>query len=201
MTRRLPAAQRREQLLDRCAQVVDVEGFHAATLERIAAEAGVTRTVLYQHFGGLDGMLDALVARASERAARTLREAGAWERRAPSEVMAAVLAAADADPATWRLLLVLPPAGPPSLTEALAAGRRELRREVVTGLVASGVAADPELAARVLQSTADELVRLRLADPSQYDHDRLLHLYRTVAGALLGSPDDTNAERLDHGPH
>lgn len=187
MSPRLPAAQRREQLLDICARIVDVEGFHAATIERIAGEAGVTRTVLYQHFGGLDGVFDALVSRAAERAAQTLDDAGVWRDRAPAGVLATVLAAADADPATWRLFLVIPPAGPPSLAAALAAGRRRLRRHLTTAVAEVGGAADPELAARLLQAVADEVVRLRLADPSQYDHERLLEQYDAIVRSLLGS--------------
>lgn len=185
MSPRLPATQRREQLLDVCAHVVDVEGFHAATIERIAGEAGVSRTVLYQHFGGLDGMYDALVTRAATRAARTLADAGTWDEGPPSAVMATVLAAADADPATWRLLLVTAPAGPPSLAVALAAGRRRLRQHMAASLAEAGGGADPDIAARLLQAAADEVVRLRLADPSQYDHERLLAQYARITRALL----------------
>ncbi|MBM3671056.1 MAG: TetR/AcrR family transcriptional regulator [Actinobacteria bacterium] len=47
---RLPAEQRRRQLLDvACAQFAD-NGFHATSMEDVAAAAGVTKPVLYQHF-------------------------------------------------------------------------------------------------------------------------------------------------------
>lgn len=178
------AGERRRQLLDTCARVVDVEGFHAATIDRIASEAGVTRTVVYQHFGGLEGMYDALVARAADRAAKTLAAAGDRDDGAPVGVMKAVLAAADADPATWRLFLVVAPAGPPSLVEALDGGRRELRRRVATVFDDAGATDDAELAARLVQAVADELVRLRLADPAEYTHDRLLAGFDVIAGSL-----------------
>lgn len=187
---RMSAGARREQLLDVCTRVVDIDGFHAATLERVANEAGVSRTVLYQHFGGLDGLLDALVERATERAFRVLVDATAdWSIVSPAEAMQHVLRAVDADPATWRMFLVLPPAGPPSLAAALERARTEIRRYVVKSLYgeADG-ASDPDLAARMLQVVADELVRLRLGDPAIFTHERLLTQYESMVTSLLAHP-------------
>ena len=50
MTIRLPAAERRSQLLDAALALFSAEGFQAATMDSVAAEAGVTKPVLYQHF-------------------------------------------------------------------------------------------------------------------------------------------------------
>jgi AcrR family transcriptional regulator len=47
---RLPAEQRRRQLLDVSCQVFAATGFHATAMEDIASAAGVTKPVLYQHF-------------------------------------------------------------------------------------------------------------------------------------------------------
>lgn len=178
---------RREQLVDVCARVIDVEGFLAATLDRVAGEAGVSRTVLYQHFGGLDGLFDAVIDRAVTRAGETLAATtDEHSGRSRSDTMARVLEAADADPATWRLFLVIPPAGPPALIDALERARAAIRRQVMVG-IAEGAdgAADPELTARVVQVVSDELVRLRLADPAVYTHERLLRQYRAVVMPLL----------------
>lgn len=49
-TRRLPADQRREQLLDVALHLFAVKGFAATTMDDIAAAAGVTKPLLYQHF-------------------------------------------------------------------------------------------------------------------------------------------------------
>ena len=54
------ASDRREQILDITHAIVDAEGFHAATINRIATEAGVTRTVIYQQFGDLSRLFVAL---------------------------------------------------------------------------------------------------------------------------------------------
>ena len=47
---RLPADQRRRQLLDIACVVFAQNGFHASAMDDIAAAAGVTKPVLYQHF-------------------------------------------------------------------------------------------------------------------------------------------------------
>jgi AcrR family transcriptional regulator len=47
---RLPAEQRRRQLLDVAGEVFSERGFHATSMDDVAAAAGVTKPVLYQHF-------------------------------------------------------------------------------------------------------------------------------------------------------
>jgi AcrR family transcriptional regulator len=50
MTTRLPAEQRRRQLLDVACTVFATNGFHATSMDDVATAAGVTKPVLYQHF-------------------------------------------------------------------------------------------------------------------------------------------------------
>lgn len=50
VTGRLPAAQRREQLLSVARSVLAQRGYHGTTMADIAEAAGVTKPVLYQHF-------------------------------------------------------------------------------------------------------------------------------------------------------
>src|SRR4051812_3372597 len=83
--RRMAAEDRREQILDVAHAIVDAEGFHAATLTRIATEAGVTRTVLYHQFGDLPGLFVALVDRESGRAATQFAETIAASGRPSAE--------------------------------------------------------------------------------------------------------------------
>ncbi len=47
---RLPAEQRRTQLLDVAIELFADHGFHSTSMEDIADAAGVTKPVLYQHF-------------------------------------------------------------------------------------------------------------------------------------------------------
>jgi len=50
VTTRLPAEQRRRQLLDVACTVFAERGFHATAMDDVASAAGVTKPVLYQHF-------------------------------------------------------------------------------------------------------------------------------------------------------
>jgi AcrR family transcriptional regulator len=50
VTTRLPAEQRRRQLLDVACGVFASNGFHATSMDDVATAAGVTKPVLYQHF-------------------------------------------------------------------------------------------------------------------------------------------------------
>ena len=47
---RLPAAERREQLLRTAVAVFAEHGYHATSMNDVAEAAGVTKPVLYQHF-------------------------------------------------------------------------------------------------------------------------------------------------------
>ena len=51
MAVRLPAHQRRRQLLDVAVTVFAENGYHRTSMDQVAEAAGVTKPVLYQHFG------------------------------------------------------------------------------------------------------------------------------------------------------
>src|SRR3954447_26693289 len=67
-TSRMSAAERREQLLDVTKGLVGRQGFHSLSIEAIAKEAGITRPVVYPHFGDLDALLEAMREREARRA-------------------------------------------------------------------------------------------------------------------------------------
>ena len=50
MTVRLPAEQRKRQVLDAACKIFADRGFHSTSMDDIAAAVGVTKPVLYQHF-------------------------------------------------------------------------------------------------------------------------------------------------------
>ena len=58
--RRLPRQERLRQLLDVAWGLLRAEGSDALTLGRLAEEAGVTKPVVYDHFGTRNGLLAAL---------------------------------------------------------------------------------------------------------------------------------------------
>lgn len=60
---RMTAEQRREQLVDVARSVFAEKGFEASSVEEIAERAGVSKPVLYQHFGGKEGVYAVVVDR------------------------------------------------------------------------------------------------------------------------------------------
>ncbi len=58
--RRLSRDERQRQLLDVAWKLISDEGTDALTLGRLAAEAGITKPVAYDHFGTRNGLLVAL---------------------------------------------------------------------------------------------------------------------------------------------
>jgi len=185
--RRLSGPRRRAQILDVTRRIVVEQGYHAVTFERVAAECGVTRTVLYQQFDSLPRLLIALLDREVEHAFAGFRQAVA--RPVPpgedpfTAGLAGVLEAVDAAPATWRMLMLPAEGGPPELHQRLARARAVTRSHLHK---ITGHQDDPELSIRVLHALADELVRLRLTDPEHHPVERLLAQSRRIARACLG---------------
>ena len=60
---RLPAAQRRDQLLDVAAQLFSEKGYAGATTAQIAKEAGITEPIIYRHFKSKRDLFVALIER------------------------------------------------------------------------------------------------------------------------------------------
>lgn len=60
---RMTGPERREQLLDVGRTVFAEKGFDATTIEEIAERAGVTKPVVYEHFGGKDRLYEQVVDR------------------------------------------------------------------------------------------------------------------------------------------
>ena len=60
---RLPAAQRREQLLDTAAKLFAIHGYAGATTSQIAKAAGVTEPIIYRHFESKRDLFIALIER------------------------------------------------------------------------------------------------------------------------------------------
>ncbi|MDH4365470.1 MAG: TetR/AcrR family transcriptional regulator, partial [Acidimicrobiia bacterium] len=74
---RLPAAQRRRQLLDVARRVLAQRGFYETTMADIAEEAGVTKPVLYQHFASKRDLYTAVLEDIGARLRASVVEAAA----------------------------------------------------------------------------------------------------------------------------
>ena len=60
---RMSGKQRREQLLDVGRALFAERGYEATSVEEIAAKAGVSKPVVYEHFGGKEGLYAVVVDR------------------------------------------------------------------------------------------------------------------------------------------
>jgi AcrR family transcriptional regulator len=85
-SRRLPKAERRQQLLDVARSIVHDEGTDALTLVSLAERAEVTRPVVYEHFKTRPGLLIALARNIDDRQVELFREALAKTQPRLSEV-------------------------------------------------------------------------------------------------------------------
>ena len=183
--------QRRDQILDACRSIVDDEGFHAVNVDRIAKICGITRPVVYQQFGGLAGMLIALVDREILRAGIGFLQATDGGRIADGvtarEFVAGVLEAVDANPATWRMFMLPSEGGPPELYERLAQAQAVVREHLSEALLGRASLADPDVTVRIVHAACDEIVRLRLRDPATYTTDRLLAQVDWLAALIAAS--------------
>jgi AcrR family transcriptional regulator len=182
--RRLSGEDRREQILDVTAAIVARSGFGAVSIQGVATAAGISRPIVYEHFGDLDGLLKALVRRemaaAGEQVSATeLRDLSEGD---PTELMLEsldrFLGAVERHPDTWRLVLMPPEGAPPNLRKSILRGRAavlgRLAHSVRAGLRPGGAdPPDPELTANILSAISDEYGRLILSDPKRYSPERL----------------------------
>lgn len=62
--RRLGRAERERQILDAAVAVFTERGYQTASMDAVAERVGVTKPVLYTHFGSKEGLLQACITRA-----------------------------------------------------------------------------------------------------------------------------------------
>lgn len=206
----MTAHDRRSQILDVAAGMVADQGFHDISIEAVAQRAGISRPVVYEHFGDLAGLMEAVISQVGERALTQLAEvlpdeSGSEDPR--DRLLAAFrgyLEAARSDPATWRLVLMPPEGAPETLRGGIALGRSavvsRLAETVRGGLGTGERSPDPELTATMLSWLADESARLMLTQPDEYPVDRILGHARWVLDQFAprqASPGSVALGRVD----
>ena len=192
---RRPREERREQLLDAALHVLDSDGFAGLTIEGIAREADLAKTVVYDTFGNREELLKALLAREQERALGVLAAAMPQPPLAddPREVLTdsltALLEGVREQPETWRLILLPPEGTPPVVRKTVDRQRARLVRQlepiVAWGLKRTGAPGlDPELATYALVASIENAIRLTLTQPDRFPPERFAHFAADVVAAL-----------------
>jgi AcrR family transcriptional regulator len=181
---RVPAEQRREQVLDAALRLIADRGYGGVSMEAVARETGVTKPVVYDLFPNIGVLLRTLLEREEERALSSLAaiipelalEADPDDLLV--EALERFLAAVTEHPEAWRLIL-LPAEGTPDVVRRhVERGRAEVHARVqqllAWGLERRGgpVDIDLELAAHAMIAVGEHAGRLVLTDPEHYPPQR-----------------------------
>jgi AcrR family transcriptional regulator len=182
----LPAAQRRDQVLDAALQIIARDGYRAVSIEAIAREMDVTRPVVYNVFGDLSELLHTLLDRQERRALKQLSctisamPPEADLRRYLTGTIRELVAMVSNDPLTWTPIFLAAVDTPP-----IVRSRIERDRELVRARIASLVDAaidsandashvqsvmiDREIVAHMLVGMGEYFGRLILTEPAAVD--------------------------------
>jgi len=197
LTRAEQNERNRDLVLEAARRVFLDRGYHAATVEEIADEAGFSRGVVYSRFGTKADMFLALLAdRIAERAAQNAAAAGKLADTGLSELHELASRTELASPG-WRVLVTefrVHAARDPELSRRYAAAHAA----TVDGL-ASAVASAAERDGRTLAVPARQLAELllavetglaleALADPGAVGFGQLPPVLGELAVLLAGSP-------------
>ncbi|GIH95616.1 TetR/AcrR family transcriptional regulator [Planobispora siamensis] len=133
--RRLRRAERREQILDAATRAFARAGYAATGLDDIAAEAALTRAMLYRHFESKADLYRAVLDRACLRLAETTGADDFDDAAIP-----ALLRAASADPDGFRLLFRYAAREPDfrELIDSITAASREVGRRNLARVIPEG---------------------------------------------------------------
>ena len=123
--KRLPADQRREQLLDRAAELFARHGYARATTAELAKAAGVTEPIIYRHFKSKRDLFISLI----ERTGRETLDV--WERDAHTALPGLPPMAALAFTDDGARLFAVEPTGAVHLVEVASGRDRVLGRPVL----------------------------------------------------------------------
>ena len=105
--RRLPQEERRQTLVDAASELFAERGYDYVTLDEVAARAGVTKVIVYRHFGSKKALYLTLLATHRDELLRTLAEGMAIKRPLEDRVPAvanAWFAYVETHPFAWAML-------------------------------------------------------------------------------------------------
>ncbi len=104
---RMTGQQRRAQLLDVARTLFSERGFDATSIEEIAHRAGVSKPVVYEHFGGKEGLYAVVVDREMDQLITQITESliGDHPRILLEQAALALLTYIDTQPDGFRILV------------------------------------------------------------------------------------------------
>jgi AcrR family transcriptional regulator len=139
--KRLTAGERREAILDAALEVFAERGYHASSIDDIAGTAGISKALIYEHFGSKNELFMSLIGlHAGELFERLAAQAGGDAPGAErlERGLAVFFTFVEERRAAWRMLFR--EGADPDVGAAL-----ERIVDAVTALVADLIAADPSV--------------------------------------------------------
>ena len=194
---RMPPEERREQLLDATLGLIAAKGYESVSMEGIARRAGVTKPVVYDLFGSLAELLEALLAREEERALNQLAELmpAPAENADPAQVLVdgldAFLRAVETRPDAWRLSLMPIEAQPGIVREHVERDRTAVAKQLAT-IVRWGVEqldvpiSDVDLLVQTIIVLAEQGGRMHLDQPDRYSRERITAFTASLLESVRG---------------
>jgi AcrR family transcriptional regulator len=183
LTRRLPRAQRRESILVAATMAFARAGYANTSLDDIAAEAGITRVILYRHFESKTDLYQAVLDRVCGMLATHVGEQVGEFTEASID---GLLAAAAAEPAGFRLLFQHAAREPKFKAQA-----DQFRAEItdIAHLQIKAVVADSAWARWAAQLTPTVAIEAVIAwlDAGQPDPAQAADRIRAAIGAVIGA--------------
>ena len=144
---RVPAHLRAEQLLDVAERVFAEAGYSGTSIETIAAQAGVTKPLVYRHFGSKEGIYLACLRRARGQMEAMMAEAWATtpDLRTKLERGAdAYFRFVESEPIRWRVLHGADTGVPRAVAEEATQMHLATERGFTALVAGTPAAADPQ---------------------------------------------------------
>lgn len=185
----MPRAAREQQILDIALAVFGERGYGAASMDQVAERAGVTKPVLYTHFGSKEGLLLACIARARAELLEVTSTAAA-SAADPEEMLRrgtrAFFDYLERNAPAWRLLY-----SEPTVADAAMEGIRAQQTEFIAGLLgAQKPGTDPQRLrgwAEVIVGACERLAIWRNSNPAVTSELATSYLMDLVWTGLAGT--------------
>ena len=106
-TKRLPRAVREQQMLDAAVQMFSINGYHETSMDAIAAQAQISKPMLYLYYGSKEELFGACLSRELSRFIDTVRadiDLKCSARELLRHTIISVLQYIDANRASWIVL-------------------------------------------------------------------------------------------------
>ena len=184
--RRVPRAERETLMLVAARRAFEERGYQDASMDEIAAAAGITKPMLYAYFGSKQGLYEACLDQVTQELVEVLEAGG---RRGNDDVafwqsLLALFDWVQDNQRAWSFLYLNDPGGPQALAPARARSRavvaatsaRMFAESSLRGGVSPDIAARGEGVAYALFSAVEGMIEWWLGHPEESKEMHALRL-------------------------